>query len=278
MATYVIGDVHGCYNSLRALLRQLHFRADRDSLWFAGDLINRGPASLDVLRFVYDLGPHARMVLGNHELYVLASYFGVAQPNTLMAKVLTAHDANRLINWLRSQPLLLQQDRWLMVHAGILPCLQPQQVCQLAQQAQRTIQSDRCRTVLQLWKHTQQPYNQQLTWCPSLLSPVRDYVLLNMFTRMRFCTTPWQMDFSCTTHPHEAPTPLRPWFAYPRMQQWRRYTVLFGHWAALGLHQSRACIGLDTGCSWGRQLTAFCLDTGRFYQQKCVDELPTNTV
>ncbi|MEM7589189.1 MAG: symmetrical bis(5'-nucleosyl)-tetraphosphatase [Myxococcota bacterium] len=271
MATYAIGDVHGCYASLRALLRQFHFRAGRDCLWFTGDLVNRGPASLDVLRFVHDLGPHAQTVLGNHELHLLASSLGVAQPNPLMAKVLAAHDASKLLQWLRTQPLLQQQDRWIMVHAGILPCLTPQQARDLAQQAQQMLQTHTARTVLRHWKQGWMHRSNRLAWSPSLPLPLRGWALLNMFTRMRFCTTPWEMDFSCTQHPTQAAAPLRAWFALPRTQQWQKQTVLFGHWAALGFYSSRHCIGLDSGCSWGRQLTALCLETRRVYQQDCLD-------
>lgn len=271
MATYAIGDVHGCYASLRALLRQFHFRAGRDCLWFTGDLVNRGPASLDVLRFVSDLGPHARMVLGNHELHLLAASFGVAQPNPLMAKVLAAHDANKLLQWLRAQPLLQQQGRWMMVHAGILPCLSPKETCQLAQQAQQTLQTNAARTLLRHWKQAGLHSGHLLTWRQSLRFPVREWLLLSMFTRMRFCSTQRQLDFSCTTHPNQAPAALRAWFTLPRSPQWHKQTVLFGHWAALGFYQSQQYICLDSGCSWGRQLTALCLETRRVYQQNCLD-------
>ncbi len=256
MAVYAIGDVQGCYRSLQSLLRKLRYSADRDQLWFVGDLVNRGPDSLSVLRFVRGLGEGARTVLGNHDLNLLAVAVG-ARPkvrrDTLQA-VLDAHDRDQLLEWLCRRPLFLREPTLgvAMVHAGLLPQWTLSDAAAFAGEIESTLRSSKCTDYL-----GEMYGDQPDRWQPSLDGWGRKRLLTNVFTRMRFCDRYGRIDLSPTGPPGSQPKHLRPWFVWPRRDS---ELVLFGHWSALGAGRFGSVVCLDSGCVWGNRLTAVRLD------------------
>jgi bis(5'-nucleosyl)-tetraphosphatase (symmetrical) len=269
MATYAIGDVQGCYRELRALLRRVRFKPDRDRLWFTGDLVNRGPDSLRVLRFVRSLGDGSVTVLGNHDLHLLAcalSPGGRPRRKDTFHDVLTARDRDRLLDWLRGQPLI-HHDRELgytMVHAGIPPVWTLSESRERAAEVEACLRGERCsRFLAHMYGDLPKRWSSDLRGWPRLR------FITNGLTRMRFCAR----DGTINTHdkgpPGSQAWKLIPWFAVPGRRT-RRARIVFGHWATLHLAGSGAhehgVIGLDTGCVWGRELTAMCLETGRMFR------------
>lgn len=257
MAVYAIGDVQGCYSALRRLLDALAFDPNKDRLWFTGDLVNRGPESLQVLRFVVKLGENAITVLGNHDLHLLAVAAGVGQQRRgdTLDDILTATDRDDLLDWLAQQPLLHRDAQlgWTLVHAGFLP----QWDLQLAQNCAREVEA-----VLQgpdKLEFFQRMYgNQPARWDSSLVGWDRLRLIINAFTRLRFCTPDGSINYSEKGAPAQQ-SDLIPWFAHPlrRSQQER---IVFGHWSTLGICHQNNVVGLDSGCVWGGELTAVRLD------------------
>ncbi len=265
MATYAIGDVQGCYNELQHLLEKIAFDPHKDHLWFAGDLVNRGPDSLAVLRFVRQLGHRAITVLGNHDLHLLAVFYthGHAKRNDTLNDVLTAPDAHELMDWLRHQPLihLDQTQRWCMSHAGIPPQWSVRKARRLAHEVE---------TVLQGNDHVaffQSMYgNHPKQWHKDLQGQDRYRVIVNYLTRMRFINAQQELDLVSKEGLDQAPTGYYPWFDDAR--SWQRKTrLVFGHWAALEGHVPHERIfALDTGCVWGGQLSALRLDDQHWFR------------
>ncbi|MEQ4530723.1 MAG: bis(5'-nucleosyl)-tetraphosphatase (symmetrical) ApaH [Mixta sp.] len=254
MSTYLIGDVHGCYDELHSLLQQVAFDPEKDTLWLTGDLVARGPGSLEVLRYVRSLGNAVRIVLGNHDLHLLAVYAGISRnkPKDRITPLLEAPDADELINWLRRQPLLQvdEENKLVMAHAGITPQWDIETAKMCAREVESVLSSDSYPLFLNAM-YGDMPNN----WSPELTGLARLRFSTNALTRMRFCFPNGQLDMICKEAPDSAPPPLKPWFAIENPVA-RDYTIIFGHWASLeGKGTPDGIIGLDTGCCWGGSLT-----------------------
>jgi bis(5'-nucleosyl)-tetraphosphatase (symmetrical) len=254
---YAIGDLQGCDEELQALLKRLKFSPDRDRLWFVGDLVNRGPASLAALRRVRALGDNAVVVLGNHDLHLLALAHGAhrRRRSDTLDEVLAAKDRDALLEWLISRPLAYAEGSDLLVHAGVVPQWTLARTLELAAEVTRSLQQD----PRALFEHMYG--NEPERWQDELRGWERLRFVINVLTRLRVCTADGRVDLSMKGEPPPPPSPLRPWFTHKRQTAAAR--VIFGHWSALGLVRSHGVVGLDTGCVWGGSLTAFDLDHER---------------
>lgn len=268
MSTYAIGDIQGCYDALRNLLELIRFDPAKDKLWFVGDLVNRGPQSLEVLRFVKSLGERAVTVLGNHDLHliIVAEGFGTASKEDTFQQVLDAPDCAELIDWLRRQPLLHVEGDYAMVHAGILPKWDIAQAQELAAEAGAMLRGDDYRKFLKkMWG------NEPSRWKKSLQGWDRLRIVINAMTRMRFCTEDGALELNAkeSKGPLEtAPAGCVPWFEVVGRKP-LSHTVVFGHWSALGLYCGERLYAIDTGCLWGGNLTALRLEDRALIQLPC---------
>ena len=261
MATYAIGDVQGCFDEFRQLLERFSFRKTQDRLWFVGDLVNRGPKSLEVLRFVRELGSRAVAVLGNHDLHLVAQYEGVEK---LKAKdtfqdVLDAPDASELIAWLRARPMMHAEAGYAMVHAGLLPQWSITKAKVLGEEVSAALTASRYREFLE-HMYGDKPDR----WNDTLEGWNRLRVIVNAMTRMRYCDRRGRIDLKrAGTEP--GPGYLR-WFdTRPKTKT----MIVFGHWSQLGLVIRPGVIGLDSGCIWGGRLSALRLEDRTLYQVAC---------
>lgn len=261
MATYAIGDLQGCADELEALLQQLLFDATRDRLWFVGDLVNRGPKSLEALRLVRSLGENAVVVLGNHDFHLLCLAEGYAKkrPDDTLDAVLAAPDAPQLLDWLRRRPLMHAEAGYAMVHAGLLPQWTLEQAQALAREVEAALRGDGYRDLLaQLYG------SQPRAWRDDLAGWDRLRVIVNAMARLRFCSADGEMDLAATGK--EAPAGLRPWFEFrPAGER----PIICGHWSALGLKLTEKLAALDSGCVWGGSLSALRLEDRRLFQVPC---------
>ena len=259
MAVYAIGDIQGCYDPFRRLLDALDFDPVTDTLWLAGDLVNRGPKSLKTLRFVKNLGDSAVTVLGNHDLHLLALWVGSVRFGKrfgTLERVLNAPDADELCDWLRHQPLA-HYDKGLdtlIVHAGTHPDWSVRKTLARAAEVEQELRHGNYETLL-----TKMYGNTPVSWSGSLKGYKRLRFIINCLTRMRMITVDNKLNFTHKGTPWRARKNIRPWY-----QVNNRATgatrVVFGHWSQLGLIVLPELISLDTGCLWGRQLTAVRLD------------------
>lgn len=270
MAIYAIGDVQGCFDELDALLARLPFSAGKDRLWFVGDLVNRGPHSLEVLRLVRSLGGAAVTVLGNHDLHLVARALGSARPrdDDTLDDVLGAPDAGEIIDWLRTLPLLHAEGPWVMVHAGLLPQWTADRAAALAREVEAALSGPGHRGfVARLYG------SRPDRWEDSLEGPDRLRVIVNAMTRMRFCTPEGVMDFHSKGESSAAPAGHVPWFDVPGRRS-ADARIVCGHWSALGLRIEDRLVAIDTGCVWGGSLTAVRLDDLRVFQVPCERPAP----
>lgn len=262
MATYAIGDIQGCYDPLQRLVGRTGFDPARDRLWIVGDLVNRGPASLDVLRFLRGLGDAATVVLGNHDLYLLmlsAGYKRREQGDTLY-QVLEAPDREDLLAWLAGRPLMHVEGDYAMLHAGLLPQWTIAKAQALAGEVSAALTGPhRKRFLLHL------AGNRPERWSEKLQGNDRLRTIVNALTRMRFCTPDGRMLLGAKGPPNEAPAGGVPWFASPDRHS-RTHTIVCGHWSALGFYRAPGIIALDSGCVWGGKLTAVRLEDGEVFQ------------
>lgn len=265
MSTYVIGDIQGCLEPLLRLLDECGFNPLKDRLWFVGDLVNRGPDSLGVLRLVRDLGDRAVTVLGNHDLHLLvaAGGFSALHRGDTFQDVLQASDRLELLEWLRHRPLFHTEGNWALVHAGILPAWSVERAASLAREAERLLQSTQCDEFLRTMYG-----NQPDCWNDALTGWDRARVIVNAMTRLRVCTPEGRMEFHHKGELAEVPAGHLPWFEVPSRQS-RSHIVLFGHWSALGYRAGPDYIALDTGCLWGRSLMALRLEDRVTFQVSC---------
>jgi len=264
MARYAIGDIQGCYHSLMHLLERLDFQPARDTLWLVGDLINRGTGSLAVLRWLYAHQDQVRIVLGNHDLHAIAVAHSIRPPHRFdtLAALFAAEDSRQLLDWLRQQPLMLLENDFAMLHAGLYPQWTLTQARQLASEVETVLQSPDYVGFLQ-----QMYGNHPVGWDDDLRGVDRLRAITNALTRMRLLDDSGAMEFAFKGEVEDVPVGYYPWFKHPARQSAHDpQTILFGHWSALGLYQGQGVVGLDTGCLWGRQLTAYCLETGDFTQ------------
>ena len=260
MATYAIGDVQGCFDELQQLLGKIGF-SGKDRLWFVGDLINRGPKSLETLRFVRSLGKRAVTVLGNHDLHLVAQFEGIehARKDDTFGDVMQAADAAELVAWVRQQPMVHAEGAYAMVHAGVLPQWTIDRAQALGEEVERALQAPNYREFLH-HMYGGQPDR----WDDALTGWDRLRVIVNAMTRMRFCDRSGRMDLQGKgTEPRKG---FLRWFETHAPEQ---RTLLFGHWSQLGLVFEPGVVGLDSGCVWGRQLSALSLDDRRLFQTDC---------
>ncbi|MBK9161560.1 MAG: symmetrical bis(5'-nucleosyl)-tetraphosphatase [Nitrosomonadales bacterium] len=265
MAIYAVGDIQGCYEEFRQLLEQMRFDSAQDTLWLVGDLVNRGPGSLEVLRLVKSFGDSAVTVLGNHDLHLLAVAEGAAElhRSDTLDEVLGAPDRGELLHWLRSQRLFHAQDGYVLVHAGLLPQWSVKQAGKLAREVEKTLRGDDYATFL-----ARMYGNSPHGWSDDLGGYKRLRVIVNAFTRMRICTPQGEMEFKFKGEVENIPEGYLPWFDVPDRAS-RKAAVIFGHWSALGLKMTHNVIALDSGCLWGGPMTAIRLDDRRLFQVAC---------
>jgi bis(5'-nucleosyl)-tetraphosphatase (symmetrical) len=254
---YAIGDLQGCERELRALLARIGFSADRDRLWLVGDLVNRGPASLATLRLVRSLGDNAVVVLGNHDLHLLAVAYGAQRrrKSDTLDEVLAASDCDALLEWLITRPLAHAEGRDLMVHAGVVPQWSVALTLELAQEVGAALRADPQAVFEHMYG------DEPDRWSERLAGAERQRFVINVLTRLRLCTADGRIDTTMKGEPPPWPSPLRPWFEHQRASDDAR--IIFGHWSALGLVLRDGVVGLDTGCVWGGALTALDLDAQR---------------
>jgi bis(5'-nucleosyl)-tetraphosphatase (symmetrical) len=261
MATYAIGDVQGCYDELQELLRRFSYDKSSDRLWFVGDLVNRGPKSVEVLRFVRDLGARAVVVLGNHDLHLVAQHEGFERPHKgdTFADVLDAPDARELVAWLRTRPMMHAEGSYAMVHAGLLPQWSIGRAVRLGREVEQALAGPGYRDFLKNM-YGGKPEK----WDDALAGRDRLRVIVNAMTRMRFCDREGRMDLQGKgTQPRKGY--LRWYETRPRDER----TIVFGHWSQLGLVFTPGVAGLDSGCVWGGALSALRLEDRTLYRVPC---------
>lgn len=268
MATYAIGDIQGSYEPLLRLLDKVKFDASCDQLWLAGDLVNRGPDSLAVLRFLYHIRKSVIFVLGNHDLHLLAIAAGhrPAHKFDQLTELLQAEDATKLLHWLRHGKVLHHDAQlgFSMVHAGIPPQWDLTQAAKHAQELEEVLQSNQHDDFL-----AHMYGNLPAQWDDALVGYDRLRLITNYFTRMRFCTKEGELELATKSGATEAPPGYAPWFAYSERKT-HRDRIIFGHWAALeGVTHTANIYALDTGCAWGGSLTALRLEDQQLFSCAC---------
>lgn len=273
MATWVVGDVQGCKKPLKRLLKRAGFGWGRDMLWCTGDLVNRGPKCLQTLRYFYKHRDSVQIVLGNHDLHLMAIAAGakkLGRQDTL-EPILLAEDRDQLIAWLHEQPLLHHAQGFTMVHAGIPPQWTIEQAAARAREVEAVLQSPDCTEFFKAMYG-----NEPALWSDNLTGMERLRVITNYFTRMRYCYADGTLDLvskgplANPGGPAAKDKKLDAWFNYPNRKT-AGDQIIFGHWASLqGQTSTPNAIGLDTGCVWGNALTLYCLETGERVQEPCV--------
>ena len=271
MPTYAIGDIQGCFDDLQRLIDKINFDPSSDSLWFCGDIINRGPKSLETIRYIKDLGNHAITVLGNHDLHFLAVAYVTDKPSRYdtFADILNAPDRDELVNWLRAQKLF-HHDKKLnisMVHAGVPPHWTINDAIGYSSELESVLQAD---NPYEFFKHMYG--NQPRDWDDFLTGWDRYRYITNVFTRMRFCDDAGRPDFKFKKDIGSQPDYLTPWFMHEKRLT-KDNEIIFGHWSTLSNIQEKNIYALDTGCLWGGQLTAMKLDDSdkQLFQVECPD-------
>ncbi|MDD4913921.1 MAG: symmetrical bis(5'-nucleosyl)-tetraphosphatase [Methylococcales bacterium] len=256
MAIYAIGDIQGCYDEFRRLLDVVKFDPGGDQLWLVGDLVNRGPKSLETLRFIKNLGSAAVSVLGNHDLHLIATVvsLGKSGKKDTIGDILRAPDCDELIHWLRRQYLFYHNHQYCMLHAGLPPQWDFALTVKMAREIEQAIQGHDYERIFRTMYG-----NKPSVWSSDMPKIERLRFAINCFTRMRYCTAEGALEFSQKGAPGSQPENLLPWFAVPGRKS-LDMKIIFGHWSTLGFYQDYNCISIDTGCLWGGQLTALKLD------------------
>ena len=267
MARYAIGDIQGCKASLDRLLALIAFTPSRDELWLVGDLVNRGPRSLDVLRWARELGGAVTTVLGNHDLHLLARAAGAAgaKKRDTLDEVLAAPDCDSLMEWLRRRPLVQIEGDQLLVHAGLHPAWTADDARARGAEIEHELAAPTWRAFLTTTTGGPPP-----RWDPKLGGSDRSRAILSYLVRARMLKPDGRVVADYDGAPTGAPEGALPWFAIPN-PAWATHTVVFGHWAALGLDLGKHHAALDTGCVWGKSLTAMRLDDRSVFQVKAVE-------
>jgi bis(5'-nucleosyl)-tetraphosphatase (symmetrical) len=265
MATYLIGDIQGCYSPLQRLLDKVRFDPSKDKLWCCGDVVHRGGQSLEVLRLLHSLGKRVKVTLGNHDLFLLSENVRFPQGNTRNREfraILQAHDRKPLINWLQKQPLAHWSDKHqlLVVHAGVVPQWTAEQALAYAAEVQDVLRSKKSsKFLLRLTK------SKTRRWKGNRTGLQRRSLITSIFTRIRFCDANGKVLFSASGPPGSQPSPYLPWFKHKKRAT-RDVRIAFGHWAAMGLCIKKRYIALDSGCVWGGRLSAYRLQDGKLFQ------------
>lgn len=268
MATYAIGDIQGCFSALERLLQQISFNPSHDILWFTGDAVNRGTQSLETLRFIKNLGKRQHMVLGNHDLHLLAMAHGIDRNHKgdTLKPILEASDANELIDWLLQQPLMHYDAKlnYVMVHAGLASVWDLTTAQALNDEVCHVLRSDQR---MDFFRHMYG--NQPNQWSSDLQGWDRLRCIVNYFTRMRFCFEDGSLEFETKENATHVDSRLIPWFRVPHRVN-TDLRIVFGHWAALGgVTNTENVFALDTGCVWGNCLTAMRLEDQQRFSVKC---------
>jgi bis(5'-nucleosyl)-tetraphosphatase (symmetrical) len=267
MATYAIGDLQGSFGPLERLLDKVGFDSARDRLWFTGDLVNRGSESVECLRFVRGLGDVAVTVLGNHDLHLLVVSEGLAKlrGSDTLHELLDAPDRADLLTWLRSRPMLHREGDFAMVHAGLLPQWPVDKAAALAREVENALQAVNYRDFFAAMYG-----NEPAEWHDDLQGFDRLRVIVNAMTRMRLCSAEGKMEFKHKGEPVNFPAGFMPWFDVPGRRS-ADHTLICGHWSALDLKITPNLLSLDTGCVWGRALTAVRLEDRAVFEVSCAE-------
>jgi len=272
MSTYAIGDIQGCYTELQQLLQLIHFNPSQDVLWCTGDLVNRGPQSLEVLRYIKKLKERAIVVLGNHDLHLLAVAYGNTEylkPGDTLTPILEAPDREELLEWLRRRPFLHHDAAlgFTLIHAGLPPQWDLLQARQCAAEVEKALSGQKCREYLaNLYGNEPKKWSEKLTGWDKLR------FITNCFTRLRYCNAKGKL----TMKKKGAPSFYlndedKPWFWWPHRAS-RNQPIIFGHWATLGYYAENGVYALDTGCVWGGALTALRLEDKQVFSLPCAGE------
>jgi bis(5'-nucleosyl)-tetraphosphatase (symmetrical) len=252
-ALFAIGDIQGCFDEFQRLLDVISSRCKGEfEIWLAGDLVNRGPRSLDVLRWCVANQRIVKVVLGNHDLHLLAVVAGIrsARIDDTLSSILMAPDRDALISWLRKQPLALYARGFFMVHAGLLPQWSITHALELSREVSGVLASNDWQQFL-----SSMYGNEPLSWSPALRGPARARFIINAMTRLRFCKDDGEMEFESKEGIESAPSGYKPWFDTAHRVACET-PIVFGHWSSVGLVNRPNLIGIDTGCVWGGSLTA----------------------
>ena len=263
--TIAVGDLQGCHRPLQQLLAQVA-PPPGEPIWFCGDLVNRGPASLLSLRAVMALGPRAVTVLGNHDLHLLSAAAGARplRPGDTVAPVLEARDRKDLIDWLRRRPLAHLQGDYLLVHAGVDPQWDALKALELAREVEAVLRGPHWADFMSVMYGNEPDH-----WDDSLRGDDRLRAIINILTRVRYLDGRGRLNLSSSEHPDRAPAGHTPWFDVPARRAYNK-TIVFGHWSTLGLLERANLVGLDTGCVWGGCLSAMRLESRQLFQVRCV--------
>jgi len=267
MATWVIGDVHGCWQTLQRLLEGIEWDPGYDSLWFVGDLVNRGPASLEVLRWAYAHRERLTVVLGNHDLHLLARAVGeaTARKEDTLDEILAAPDRRDLVAWLKTRPLVHRFGPYVMVHAGLAPDWNIELTVGLAEAvAARIAAPDGDEVIRMLYA------KRKTTWSVDLRGDEQLAAAAAIFSRMRMVDSNGRAQLDFAGPPGAAPDGWKPWYVTSAVRS-QGYRLLFGHWAQFGFYRAHDAVCLDSGCVYGGRLTALCLNNGRVVQEEAID-------
>jgi bis(5'-nucleosyl)-tetraphosphatase (symmetrical) len=268
MSTYAIGDIQGCYSELQNLLNEINFDERRDELWFTGDLVNKGPKSLQTLRFIKALGVNAKITLGNHDLHLLAVAKNIrplSKKDTIQ-EILAADDVKELIDWLKSRPLLITDDNlnFTMVHAGLPPQWSLENAKECAKECELILQGEKINKLLsEMYGDTPN------IWVNSLQDYAKQRFIINCFTRIRFCNSDGMLDFNTKVAPGKQNTSLIPWYSLPNRKT-KDNKIIFGHWSTVHIGNEKNfkqynVYPIDTGCLWGGGLTAMRLEDEKVF-------------
>ena len=263
MSTYAIGDIQGCYKDFKKLLKQINFNKAKDNLWLAGDLVNKGPNSLDVIKYIIDLDTRAISVLGNHDFYLIASYFQAKPwPNKTnnFDEILSDKDSSEIIKWLRQRKLVYKDSElgYILVHAGIYPKWDLNETLSMASNIENSLKGKECKAFIEtLWS------NKPNLWTKKLSDKDKLIFSTNVFTRMRYLREDMSLDFEMKNNPEQNMSgALIPWYEFDN-KIYDEYKVIIGHWSTLGFRETKKIISIDTGCVWGNKLTGIKISKNR---------------
>ncbi len=255
MSTYAIGDIQGCYKDFKKLLKQINFNRNKDNLWLAGDLVNKGPNSLDVIKYIMDLDTKAISVLGNHDFYLIASYFQAkpwSNKTNSFEDILSDKDCDEIISWLRNQKLVHKNSElgYILVHAGIYPKWNLDETLSMASNIEKFLRGKKCKSFIEtLWS------NYPNLWDKTLSNRDKLIFSTNVFTRMRYLNKDMSLNFKMKNNPKEnISNTLTPWYEFDN-KIYDKYKVIIGHWSTLGFRDTKNIVSIDTGCVWGNKLT-----------------------
>ncbi len=268
MATYAIGDIQGCFSHFKNLLSIINFNSHKDRLWLVGDIVNRGPESLKTLKYIKNLGKSVTMVLGNHDIHLIKLAGGNENQKNgdTLSETLASPDIQEIIDWLRKKPLFHYEEDYAMVHAGILPQWDISQTVALANEVEEQLSGNEWRVFLpEVYGDYPNFWNENWT------GYTRFRVIINALTRLRTCTSDGKMDFEYKGGLDQIPKQRMAWFDIPGRKT-KKINVVFGHWSSIGLHTKNNATCLDTGCVWGRSLSALRLEDQRVFQTDCLND------